>query len=154
FPLPFSMMRITHQGHHLRNRTDQEMFDLYYPWDNRLLRSVQWYGILCGLFWPVVPIGALLVALCPWLLRARLFQRVPCSRDLLGDLRGAAIRAIQVEVVLILGVFVLLYWLLGLRWQPMLILYACFSFNWSTRQYVGHAFSRRDVIEGAWNLRH
>ena len=41
-----------------------------------------------------------------------------------------------------------------LRWQSVLILYACFSVNWSTRQYVGHAFSRRDVIEGAWNLRH
>jgi hypothetical protein len=35
-----------------------------------------------------------------------------------------------------------------------LILYSCFAFNWSTRQYVGHAFTRRDVIEGAWNLRH
>ena len=34
------------------------------------------------------------------------------------------------------------------------MLYACFSFNWSTRQYVGHAFTRRDVVEGAWNLRH
>jgi hypothetical protein len=33
-------------------------------------------------------------------------------------------------------------------------LYACFAFNWSTRQYVGHAFTRRHVIEGAWNLRH
>ncbi|MSQ94789.1 MAG: hypothetical protein EXR98_09570 [Gemmataceae bacterium] len=29
-----------------------------------------------------------------------------------------------------------------------------FSLNWSTRQYVGHAFSRRDVVEGAWNLKH
>src|SRR5882757_2430545 len=28
FPMPFSMMRVTHQGHHLRNRTDHEMFDL------------------------------------------------------------------------------------------------------------------------------
>src|SRR5688500_5201517 len=34
FPVPFSMVRTTHQGHHLRNRTDFEMFDLYYPGDN------------------------------------------------------------------------------------------------------------------------
>jgi hypothetical protein len=35
FPMPFSMFRLTHQGHHLRNRTDHEMFDLYYPTDSR-----------------------------------------------------------------------------------------------------------------------
>ena len=34
FPIPFSMLRSTHQGHHLFNRTDSEMFDLYYPHDN------------------------------------------------------------------------------------------------------------------------
>jgi fatty acid desaturase len=34
------------------------------------------------------------------------------------------------------------------------VLYACFAFNWSTRQYIGHAFSNRDLIDGAWNLRH
>jgi fatty acid desaturase len=154
FPIPFSMFRVTHQGHHLRNRTDHEMFDLYYSWDNRFVRYIQWYGILCGLFWPWVPIGALLFAICPSVLRAPVFQRARSSSYLLGDIRGAEIRAIRVEVVLILGWFALLFWLLQLRWQSVLILYACFSFNWSTRQYVGHAFSRRDVIEGAWNLRH
>src|SRR5262245_47623616 len=28
FPVPFSLVHTTHQGHHLRNRTDFEMFDL------------------------------------------------------------------------------------------------------------------------------
>jgi fatty acid desaturase len=48
---------------------------------------------------------------------------------------------------------VALFWLLALNWIAVLVMYACFSFNWSTRQYVGHAFSRRDVIDGAWNLK-
>jgi len=39
-------------------------------------------------------------------------------------------------------------------WLNLLLFYACFAVNWSTRQYVGHAFTPRDVIEGAWNLRH
>src|SRR4029077_20712687 len=43
FPMPFCMFRVTHQGHHLRNRTDHEMFDLYYPTDHKLLRFMQWY---------------------------------------------------------------------------------------------------------------
>ena len=154
FPMPFSMFRLTHQGHHLRNRTDHEMFDLYYPWDNRLVRYAQWYGILLGLFWPWVPIGALLFSACPAVLRTRVFQRARSSRYLLGDIRGAEIRAIRAEVGLILAIFFLLFWSLQLRWQSVFIMYACFSFNWSTRQYIGHAFSHRDVIEGAWNLRH
>ncbi len=61
---------------------------------------------------------------------------------------------IRLEVLLIIAFFVGLFWLLDLKWQSMLVLYACFAVNWSTRQYVGHAFTRRDVIEGAWNLRH
>src|SRR5262245_29225134 len=41
FPVPFSLIHTTHQGHHLRNRTDFEMFDLYYPTDNKLLKFSQ-----------------------------------------------------------------------------------------------------------------
>src|SRR4051812_36609701 len=41
FPVPFSLIHTTHQGHHLRNRTDFEMFDLYYPGDSRLVKYAQ-----------------------------------------------------------------------------------------------------------------
>ena len=154
FPMPHSMFRVTHQGHHLRNRTDHEMFDLYYPTDRKLIRMLQWYGILCGLFWPLIPLGAALFALCPAVFRARIFRQARSSSYLLGDIREAEVGAIRVELLLNMAFIGLLFWLLDLRWQGVLILYACFSLNWSTRQYVGHAFSRRDVIEGAWNLRH
>jgi fatty acid desaturase len=154
FPMPFSLIRSTHQGHHLRNRTDFEMFDLYYPTDNRFLKYGQWYSILCGLFWPVVPLGAVLFAVCPAVLRTRAFRAARSSSYILGDVRTAQVRAIRGEVVLIVGIFAALAWLLELRLINTLVLYACFSINWSTRQYVGHAFTRRDVIEGAWNLRH
>jgi fatty acid desaturase len=154
FPVPFSMIRTTHQGHHLRNRTDFEMFDLYYSGDSRFLKFCQWYGILCGLFWPLIPLGAILFAVCPRMLRMRAFRQARSSRHLLGDVREAEVRAIRCEILVAAAVFAALFWLLGLHWWNTLILYACFSFNWSTRQYIGHAFSRRHVIEGAWNLRH
>jgi fatty acid desaturase len=153
FPVPFSMVRTTHQGHHLRNRTDFEMFDLYYPTDNRLVKYAQWYSILCGLFWPCIPVGAVLFAVCPRVLRTRVFRRARSSRHLLGDIQDAEVRAIRWQLLLIVGFFTAAVWLLELRWTSVLVLYACFSVNWSTRQYVGHAFTRRDVIEGAWNLR-
>ena len=154
FPCPFSMMHSMHQGHHLRNRTDHEMFDLYYPSDNRFVRYVQWYGILCGLFWPWVPIGAVLFAVCPAALRTRVFREARSSSYLLGDIRDADVRAIRREVIAEVVVWLALFWLLELRPVSVLVLYACFAFNWSTRQYIGHAFTKRDVVEGAWNLRH
>src|SRR5262245_35499130 len=41
FPLPFSLMRSTHQAHHDHNRTDVEMFDLYYPRDNLVIKFIR-----------------------------------------------------------------------------------------------------------------
>jgi fatty acid desaturase len=154
FPVPFTMIRTTHKGHHLRNRTDFEMFDLYYPGDSKAIKFLQWYGVLCGLFWPFVPIAAILFALCPGVLRTWVFREYRPYRYLLGDIRNREVRAIRGELVLTIAFFAALFWLLELRWQNTLALYACFALNWSTRQYVGHAYSKRDVIEGAWNLRH
>lgn len=154
FPVPFSVLRTTHQGHHLRNRTDFEMFDLYYPTDSAWLRRLQWYGTLCGLFWPLVPLGTLLVAACPTLLQLPLFARLRSTSYLLGDIQAREIRAVRSEGALILLLFAALGWLTRADPGALLVPYACFAFNWSTRQYIGHAFTRRHVIEGAWNLRH
>lgn len=154
FPIPFSMIRITHHGHHLYNRTDAEMFDLYYPHDNRVLKYLRWYGILCGLFWPLIPLGAVLFSLSPRPLRNRLFGKPQSTGYMFSEVERAAVWAVRLEWLAIMGGFVGLHWLLHLHWTHTLVLYACFSVNWSTRQYVGHAFSKRDIIEGAWNLRH
>ena len=156
FPIPFRLMRTTHQNHHNHNRTDHEMFDLYYPSDNRVLKWLQWYGLLCGLFWPLVPLGAAAFTVCPGLLRGQMLKKADPARGvaIVANLTPPAVRALRLELLLTVGFLCALFWLFGLKWQNTLVLYACFSVNWSTRQYVGHAFSRRDVVEGAWNLRH
>ena len=154
FPIPFSMIRITHQGHHTFNRTDSEMFDLYYPHDNLFLKYVRWYGILCGFFWPLVPLGAILFAVLPGPLRRQLFGQTKSTGYLFANVQQSSVWAVRFELAGVLVFFIGLHAWLGLHWTHTLVLYACFSFNWSTRQYVGHAFSKRDTVEGAWNLRH
>jgi fatty acid desaturase len=154
FPVPFTMIRLTHQGHHERNRTDAEMFDLYYPTDNRLYKYWIWYSTLSGWFWPLVPLGAVLLALLPRPLYDRLFTKPPWRNPSLHRVTQRERWQIRFELFLIVAVWTALFCLLDLRWQCTAALYACFAFNWSTRQYVAHAFTRRDVIEGAWNLRH
>ncbi len=153
FPVPFSLVRVTHQGHHLRNRTRFESFDVLEPGDPPLLTWLQWYGILLGFFWPLVPLGALLLALAPGLLRTRAFTRLRTASYLLSDVRAPQVRLIRLELLGIGAFFVAVLALLQWRWERLLLLYAAFAFNWSTRQYVGHAFAPREVLEGAFNLR-
>ena len=156
FPVPFSMIHYTHRSHHKFNRTDTEMFDLYYPTDNRLLKYAQWYSILCGLFWPLVPLGAVVIALTPCRLRSAVLSKADPARGLayLATMPRDVVFRTRVEVGLIVVVFVACFWVLNLQLLPVLTCYACFSFNWSTRQYITHAFSPRDVVDGAFNLQH
>ena len=57
-----------------RNRTDDEMFDLYYETDSRFFKVCQWYGTLSGLFWPFIPFCAVLFAACPRTIGLQLFS--------------------------------------------------------------------------------
>jgi fatty acid desaturase len=153
FPVPFSMIKVTHTVHHCCNRTDHEMFDQYYPGDSMFLKLGQWYGLLSGLFWPWIPVGAVLLATFPGILRTAPFRKARTTAVLFDDFERNGIERIRVEVALMLAFWGAMFWLLDLRWQNVLVMYACFAFNWSTRQYVTHAFTPRDVINGALNLR-
>jgi len=153
FPVSFTLLKVTHIVHHCCNRTDHEMFDCYYPGDNRLVKTVQWYGVLTGLWWLLIPLGSLLLALRPDWLRSPPFRQARTTAVLFDDLGPDEMRRVRLEVLLGIGFWGLLSVALGLGWQALLTLYLCFAVNWSTRQYVTHAFSPRRVRDGAWNLR-
>lgn len=154
-PTSFTFLEIPHEVHHRNNRTDHEMFDYYYPDDNLVIKYAQWYSILIGIYPPIIPLGSILMAVVPGIFRLRPWGMAKSSsiifdRDLFTP---RVIAKIRLEV---LGGFVFwlaLFLLLDLSWIGVAILYAAFWFNWSTRQYVTHAFSPRSVIDGAWNLR-
>ncbi len=154
FGSPFAMIRVTHQGHHSRNRTDPEIFDLYTDTDSRFLKTMQWYGTLLGLFWPLIPASAVMISICPGAVQSRLFTRPPLGNANLADLGRGDVWRMRIELLLLAGMLAGLHAWMGLAWWHWLILYGCASFNWSTRQYIGHAFTPRDIIDGALNLRH
>jgi fatty acid desaturase len=153
FLTSFTVLRVTHIVHHCCNRTDYEMFDYYYQGDNRLLKYIQWYGLMFGLWWPLIPVGNLLIALMPWLLHSPPFKQARSTAVLFDDFGQSDIWRIRFELAGGILFWLGLYHLLALNWQTLLIFYLCFSFNWSTRQYVTHAFTRRSVRDGALNLR-
>jgi len=153
FPSAFTLMRTTHLGHHRRNRTDAEMFDLYYLTDRRWLKYLQWYGILLGFFWPTAPLGAVVMSLRPPQQMERCFTWARTTRRWIADFQSREVWAIRAETIVGILVWIALWRVLELDLWRVLLCYACFGFNWSTRQYVEHAFTRRDVLDGTRNLR-
>jgi fatty acid desaturase len=153
FPASLSMVRVTHAIHHCYNRTDEEIFDLYNPGDNMLLKYVQWYTPLLGFFWFLVPAGSVLFGLFPELLRTRLARISTTTKFMHEHFNRAAVFRIRVELVFAAAYWLTLGWALHLDLATMALFYGCFAFNWSTRQYVTHAYTRRDVVNGALNLR-
>jgi len=153
FPVPFTLLKVTHTVHHCCNRTDHEMFDCYYPGDNRLVKLIQWYGLMFGIWWYLIPIGSLILAVMPSWLRSPPFKQARTTSVLFDDFGPREIAKVRLEILFGLLFWAALFYGLELQWQAVLIVYACFAFNWSTRQYVTHAFTPRDVRDGALNLR-
>lgn len=159
FPLALSFHRRMHLGHHARNRTDAEIFDMYYPEDSRLMKRVQILAILFGPYWASIPLACLAYALAPRLFLAAARQadklaviRQTGSEGLVRGLAKAPVMCIRAEVVLALLVQGGLLWAMGGNWLIWLACYWAFGVVWGGLQYADHAFTPRDIRQGAWNL--
>lgn len=155
FPVSFTFMDIAHRVHHINNRTDNEMFDYYYPDDNKLIKYGQWYSILIGIYPPIIPLGSVLMATTPWIFWLKPWQTAKSSSIIFDRslFPSSVLWKIRLEVFSGILFWYVLFTVLHLDPWVVLWLYMGFWFNWSTRQYVTHAFSERDVMNGAHNLR-
>ena len=160
FPTGFTFHRMCHLGHHRHNRTEVERFDYYTPDDNRVLKFLQWYGILTGLYWLMPPLGCLLVLIVPTPILLRLVDSRGSKTAehigtdaILGGLAEASQSVMRLEILLTAIVQLALWRLLDLSLVGWAACYAVFAVNWSALQYADHAWSEFDVRDGAWNLR-
>ncbi|MCO4811906.1 MAG: fatty acid desaturase [Gammaproteobacteria bacterium] len=158
FPTSFTMQRVAHLGHHRRNRTDEELYDYYLPTESRFSKTRSIYaGNLFGLYWFCIPLSNLIFLLWPWLYSSKWFVEGP-ARSLgfepyVREIAELPKLRIWLECALAF-VYQLLVWvLLDLTWQGWLLCYWAFAVHWSALQYVDHAWSPRDIVNGAWNLK-
>jgi fatty acid desaturase len=152
FPAPFHLLRQGHIGHHLRNRSDDEAFDLYFEGENPLWRYIQMYGILTGCYWLMVVVANPIVLLFPGLLQKKHFDFDRQSAAFMESLNPRYARYIQLEA---LGVIVLHTAIVCAFHVPLLsyfVMYFGFGFTWSAMQYVHHYGTERHVTRGARNL--
>jgi fatty acid desaturase len=158
FPTSFSLQQIAHLGHHARNRTDPDLFDYYLPSQSRLVRNVWLYGgNLLGLYWFCIPLSNALYLLGTPLYRSRLFvERIAPAAGFgpyVRDIVRLPVGRVWPEMMCAFGYQAMLWWALGLNWGGWLLAHWLFAMHWSALQYVDHAWSARDVTNGAWNLR-
>lgn len=160
FPTGFTFQRYCHLGHHQRNRSYAEQFDYYRPTDNRVLRYLQWYGILTGLYWCLAPITTLAYLIAPDFMTRIINQsdQSPLATStgsdaMLKSIGKAPSLQVRGEIFFTLLFQLSLFYCLGVTWQAWLLCYSAFAINWSSLQYADHAWSELDTVNGAWNLR-
>lgn len=158
FPAPFHLLRQGHVGHHLRNRSDDEAFDLYFEGDSVIWRWLVWIGILTGLYYVLVVASNVIAVVAPFILDRKHYQ---VERHVTVDRASAAFLEslnpiyrlwICLEGMAAIVLHVGIAWGLSIPVMRYLTLYAAFGFMWSAIQYVHHYGTERHVTRGARNL--
>jgi fatty acid desaturase len=152
FPGPFHLLRQGHIGHHLRNRSDDEAFDLWFEGESPVWKWIQWIGILTGMFYLMIVLGNVVVLLLPFLLKRRWFAFDRPSAAFMDALNPEYARAIRLEALGILLLHVLIVRLLHIPVVHYFVLYGAFGVLWSALQYVHHYATERHITRGARNL--
>lgn len=152
FPGPFTFMRACHLGHHRRNRSEVERFDLYYPHESRARRRAWFYFTYLGGFWLMVLAVMAVLLVWPRAVRSRLV-REPSAVAMLRGIPESFWTRIRAESAGVVLLHAGLVWGLGLSVGSYLLLHALAGVCWSVQQYVPHAHSPRHTRDGAHNLR-
>jgi fatty acid desaturase len=160
FPTAFSLQRAFHLAHHRNDRSDTERFDYYSKDDNHLLKVLQWYGILTGIYWGTAPIFCVLYALTAGIVSwprvfaaGSRFARQTSAQEFLDVLEDVPLAQVRLDVATTILGQLLIIWAFDISLLAWCLCYGLFALNWSSLQYADHAFSSLDRREGAWNLK-
>lgn len=153
FPAPFHLIRQGHIGHHVRNRSDDEAFDLYFDDENRFWKYVQLYGTLTGMFWVLIYVTNFVVLFKPSIITPRYTKFNRPTEAFLESLNPKYRWLIQFEALVIVLLHASMIWLWRIPlWHYFAVMFG-FGFIWSAMQYAHHYGTVRDVAKGAMNLK-
>lgn len=154
FIISFTFYRHCHLKHHKKNRTDDEMWDLYYEHQNKLLRYGNLYLMMIGFGYLATWLSVFLFSLSPRLVTLSIFKN---HTEINGFLNGFStakkLLTARLESIVVINFQFLLLYLINWDWSLWIIYYLVHGFVWSSQNYVNHAFSPRNIITGAHNLK-
>ena len=150
-----TLIRINHLGHHVRNRTRAGLVDFVAADESRVKKTLAYYFAIFGGIWLASSVGSLLLCLVPARVALRLKTRGAANTyaAAFADFEAADFGRIRLEVVAAVVLWLAAFWLLELRWQSVLMLYAAFALSWSSLQWIYHVRTPLHVVEGTYNLR-
>jgi fatty acid desaturase len=153
FPAPFHLIRQGHIGHHIRNRSDDEAFDLYFEGENRFWKYLQLYGTLTGMFWVLICAANVVAVFSPALLAPRYGRFDRTTEAFLESLNPKYRRLIRIEALaaILLHAAMIHFWAIPVL-NYLAVMFG-FGFSWSAMQYAHHYGTVRDVRRGAMNLK-
>jgi fatty acid desaturase len=153
FPAPFHLLRQGHLGHHLRNRSDDEAYDLYFGRKDRFWKYLQLYGTLTGMFWALIAVTNFIVVFHPTLMAPRYASFDRPTAAFLESLNPKYRRRIRLEALaaILLHAGMIYFWSIPIG--TYLAVMFGFGLTWSAMQYAHHYGTVRDVRLGAADLR-
>lgn len=163
FPTGFSFQKRCHLNHHRNNRTRYELFEMYDDADSKVVKNITFYGVLTGVYWIAPFVGSLWLLINPKSLLESSFSGK--NNYQVGRMGGASmlrsfenlsskeITRMRFEVLFTLCFQVMMFYLLDLNLRSYFLCYGSFAILWSSLQYTDHAYSVRDIRNGAWNLK-
>jgi len=154
FVVSFTFFKHCHLRHHTKNRTDIEMWDLYLEHQQKWKRYGNLYLMMVGLGACSLWLSVVMYAVAPSVVYSGFLQR---HAEIAGFLEGSnqkeKVAAMRWESWIVIVFQTCTIVLLGLSPRAWLIMFSIHGFVWSSQNYVNHAFSPRDIINGAHNLK-
>lgn len=149
---PFSFLRACHLGHHARNRTRDECFEIVWPGQSMLVRWPLFFVFFLGGFWALVPLSCVFLAISPPALRRTFVNRSKASAMVQG-MPPHWMKRIRVEALFVIalhGGLLATGLVTPLAW---IACYGALALAWSSQNYLGHAHDESfQVVDGAFNL--
>ncbi len=163
FPTGYSFQKSCHLNHHRQNRTDYEMFEAYHDKDSKFLKTMMLYFILTGVYWLSPPVGSIWLMISPTsLLNSGFSGKNNYERGRMGgagmlrhlsEQPKGVILKMRLEVLFSIALQIFIIYFLDITISGWLICYLGFALQWSGLQYADHAYTERDIRNGAWNLK-
>jgi len=153
FPSSYHLLRQGHIGHHIRNRSDDDAFDLYFEDENRFWKYLQLYGTLTGMFWALIAAANVVLVFRPSIIAPRYSAFNRPTAAFLESLNPRFGRLIQAEALaaILLQAAMIHFWQIPIL-HYLAVMFG-FGLSWSSMQYAHHYATVRDVRRGAMNLK-
>lgn len=162
FPTAFTFQKRCHLNHHRNNRTKFETFEMYDDQDNYLIKTATIYGVLIGIYYFVPFLGSLWLLVHPKsLLNSSFTGKDNYEVGRMGgasmlrsfdNLSSKEMLRMRLEVVYTIIVQFCILYFLHITISTWLLCFLSFGIFWSSLQYADHAYSVRNIRNGAWNL--